>query len=42
MDKLANFFDCQLEILQMLEDYNAEMAAEMASEYASYMNDYCY
>ena len=42
MDKLANFFDCQLEILQMLEDYNAEMAAEMASEYASYMYDYCY
>lgn len=42
MDKLANFFDCQLEILQMLEDYNAEMTAEMASEYASYMYDYCY
>lgn len=40
MDKLANFFDCQLEILQMLEDYNAEMAAEMAAEYASYMYDY--
>ena len=38
MDKLANFFDSQLEILQMLEDYNAEMAAE----YASYMYDYCY
>lgn len=42
MDKLANFFDSQLEILQMLEDYNAEMAAEMAAEYASYMYDYCY
>ena len=42
MDKLANFFDSQLEILQMLEDYNAEMAAELASEYASYMYDYCY
>ena len=42
MDKLANFFDCQLEILQMLEDYNAEMAAEMAAEYASYMYDYRY
>ena len=42
MDKLANFFDSQLEILQMLEDYNAEMTAEMAAEYASYMYDYCY
>ena len=42
MDKLANFFDSQLEILQLLEDYNAEMAAELASEYASYMYDYCY
>lgn len=42
MDKLANFLDSQLEILQMLEDYNAEMAAELASEYASYMYDYCY
>lgn len=42
MDKLANFFDSQLEILQMLEDYNAEMAAELASEYASYMYDYFY
>ena len=42
MDKLANFFDSQLEILQMLEDYNAEMATELASEYASYMYDYFY
>ena len=42
MDKLANFFDSQLEILQMLEDYNAEMVAELASEYASYMYDYFY
>ena len=42
MDKLANFFDSQLEILQMLEDYNAEMTAEMAAEYASYMYDYFY
>lgn len=42
MDKLANFFDSQLEILQMFEDYNAEMAAELASEYASYMYDYFY
>lgn len=41
MDKLANFFDSQLEILQMLEDYNAEIAAELASAYASYMYDYC-
>ena len=42
MDKLANFFDSQLEILQMFEDYYAEMAAELASEYASYMYDYFY
>lgn len=42
MDKLANFFDSQLEILQMLEDYNSEMVAELASEYASYMYDYFY
>lgn len=42
MDKLANFFDCQLEILQMLEDYNAEIAAELAAEYASYIYDYRY
>ena len=38
MDKLANFFDCQLDTIQMLEDYNSEMAAE----YASYMYDSYY
>ena len=38
MDKLANFFDCQLETIQLLEDYNSEMAAE----YASYMYDSYY
>ena len=27
---------------ELLEDYNAEMAAELASAYASYMYDYCY
>lgn len=32
MDRLSNFFDWQLEIIQQLEDYNSEMA----SEYASY------
>ncbi len=37
MDKLANYFDRQLEIVQMLEDYNTEMKAEMVAEYASYM-----
>ncbi len=31
MDKLANFFDCQLEIMKMLEDYNSEMATKYAS-----------
>lgn len=31
MDKLANYFDCQLELIQLLEDYNAEIAAEYAS-----------
>lgn len=31
MDKLANYFDYQLEIIQMLEYYNAEMDAEYAS-----------
>ena len=33
MDKLSNYFDAQLELVKMLENFNDEMAAE----YASYM-----
>lgn len=36
MDRLSNFFDWQLEIVQELENYNSEMA----SEYASYFSGY--
>ena len=37
MDKLSNYFDGQLELVKELENFNDEMAAELASEYASYM-----
>lgn len=37
MDKLSNYFDAQLELVKMLENFNDEMAAEKAAEYASYM-----
>lgn len=36
MDRLSNFFDWQLQIVQELENYNSEMA----SEYASYFSGY--
>lgn len=36
MDRLSNFFDWQLEIVQELENYNSEIA----SEYASYFSGY--
>lgn len=36
MDKLSNFFDWQLEIIQILEDYNSEMASEFASYFYEY------
>lgn len=31
MDKLSNYFDSQLEVIALLQDFNAEMAAEYAS-----------
>ncbi len=37
MDKLSNYFDAQLELVKLLEDYNDKMAAE----YASYFAEYC-
>ncbi len=36
MDKLSNYFDAQLELVKLLEDYNDEMAAEYASYFAEY------
>lgn len=36
MDRLSNFFDWQLEIIQQLEDYNSEMASEYASFFYGY------
>lgn len=36
MDKLSNYYDAQLELVKLLEDYNDEMTAEYASYFAEY------